>query len=133
MPFVVFEERFRVGHPEIDRQHAELFDRVNRLHDAMIAGHGRAEVGQVLAFLRHYTVTHFQTEEKFMQESGYGGYARHKAIHDDLTRKVLELEAALEAGSATLSITTMNFLKDWLAHHIGGEDQRLADHLRKPA
>ncbi|MBI5494613.1 MAG: hemerythrin family protein [Deltaproteobacteria bacterium] len=130
MAFVVFDERFKVGHPEIDRQHSELFDAVNRLHDAMIAGHGRAEVARVLVFLRNYTVHHFQTEERFMRESAYPAYARHKAIHDDLTKKVLELERELGSAGGTLSIATMNFLKDWLAHHIGGEDHLLADHLR---
>ena len=131
MPFVTFDDRFKVGHPEIDRQHSGLFDAVNRLHDAMKAGVARQELGKILAFLRTYTVEHFQTEEGIMQKSKYPGYASHKAIHDDLTRKVLDLEEQHKAGSMTLSIAVMNFLKDWLAHHISEEDKRLVEHLNK--
>ncbi len=32
MPFAEFTDGLRVGHEEIDHQHATLFDAVNRLH-----------------------------------------------------------------------------------------------------
>ena len=41
MPFAEFTDDLRVGHGDIDRQHASLFDAVNRLHDAMRSGSSR--------------------------------------------------------------------------------------------
>lgn len=131
MPIVKWDGKFAVGHETIDSQHQTLFDRVNALYDAMMAGKGRDELGRTLAFLREYTVEHFQTEEGLMQKSAYPGYADHKAIHDDLASKVVDLETKHAQGSKVLGMEVMNFLKDWLAHHISVEDKRLAGHLNQ--
>lgn len=129
MAFITFDERFHVGHQDIDSQHAGLFDAVNRLHDAMMAGKARQEVGGILAFLRGYTVDHFRSEEALMRAGAYPGYEAHKRLHDDLTRQVLDLEEKQRTGSVTLSLSVMNFLKDWLAHHISVEDRKVAARL----
>ena len=130
MGFIEFDDRFKLGHPEIDRQHSELFKAVNSLHDAMMEGKARQQLGGVLTFLRGYTVQHFQMEEGLMRGSAYPDYNVHKGLHDELTKQVLDLEAKHKAGSMTLSLSVMNFLKDWLAHHISEEDRRLADFLK---
>ena len=129
MTFVQFSEELHLGHAVIDAQHASLFDTENQLHDDMLAGNSRQQLARVLAFLRSYTVEHFATEEAFMAETGYPGMALHKAQHDDLVRQVQELEEKHTAGSLTLSITVMVFLRDWLAQHISVDDRKLAQHL----
>lgn len=130
MPFATFSDDLRIGHEEIDRQHASLFEAVNRLHDAMRAGTSRQEQGNILAFLRTYTIEHFQSEEAVMREGAYPDLVSHKAKHDDLLRQVKGLEEKYTAGSMTLSIMTLHFLKDWLVTHISEEDHKLAAHLR---
>ena len=131
MPFAQFSDDLRVGHEEIDRQHESLFEIVNRLHDAMRAGTSRQEQGNILAFLRTYTVEHFEMEETLMRDTAYPDLDSHKALHDNLVQQVNDLEQKYAAGSMTLSIMVMHFLKDWLAHHISEVDRKLADHLRK--
>jgi hemerythrin-like metal-binding protein len=130
MAFAEFTVDLRVGHEEIDHQHAALYDAVNRLHDALRAGRSRQEQGEILAFLRTYTVDHFQMEESFMREKGYPGLEDHQALHQGLIQQVTELEEKYAAGSMTLSIMTMHFLKDWLTNHIQDEDRKLAAFLR---
>lgn len=130
MAFAEFTDDLRVGHEEIDRQHAALYDAVNRLHDALRAGRSRQEQGEILAFLRTYTVDHFQLEESFMREKGYPGLEDHRALHQGLIQQVTELEEKYAAGSMTLSIMTMHFLKDWLTDHIQKEDRKLAAFLQ---
>ncbi|MBV5350518.1 hemerythrin family protein, partial [bacterium] len=83
------------------------------------------------AFLRAYTVDHFQAEESLMQETGYPGLEAHHALHEGLVHQVLELEEKYAAGTMILSIMTMHFLKDWLSHHIQDEDRKLAAYLRR--
>ncbi len=130
MSFAEFTDALRVGHEEIDRQHASLYETVNRLHDALRAGRSREEQVEILTFLRTYAVEHFQMEESFMEERGYPELESHRALHQDLLRQVMELEEKYAAGSMTLSIMTMHFLKDWLTHHIQEADRNLADFLR---
>lgn len=130
MPFCDFTDDLRVGHETIDHQHGALYEAVNRLHDALRANHSRQEMGDILAFLRSYTVEHFQAEEAFMKETGYPGLEHHHALHEELVRQVLELEEKYAAGTMILSIMTMHFLKDWLTHHIQDEDRKLAAFLQ---
>lgn len=129
MPFATFTDDLRLGHDRIDGQHAALFETVNQLHEALRIGSSRQELARILAFLRTYTVEHFQTEEAFMRDTDYPGVAAHTAEHDGLVRQVKELEEKHAAGSMTLSLTVMTFLKDWLEHHIGEVDRRLVAHL----
>jgi hemerythrin-like metal-binding protein len=130
MPFAEFSDDMRIGHADIDRQHAALYETVNRLHDAMRSNHSREVQGEILAFLHAYTVEHFEAEESLMRDSGYPELASHKALHDDLVRQVKELEEKYTAGSMTLSIMTMHFIKDWLTHHILEEDRKIAEYLK---
>jgi len=130
MPFCEFTDDLRVGHEIIDHQHGALYDAVNRLHDALRADRSRQEMGDILAFLRSYTVEHFQAEEAFMRDAGYPALEHHHALHEELVRQVLELEEKYAAGTMILSIMTMHFLKDWLTNHIQEEDRKLAAYLR---
>ncbi|MDP2875387.1 MAG: bacteriohemerythrin [Holophaga sp.] len=130
MPFCEFTDDLRVGHETIDHQHAALYETVNRLNDALKAGRSRQEMVDILAFLRTYTVDHFQAEETLMRETGYPGLEAHHALHKGLVHQVLELEEKYAAGTMILSIMTMHFLKDWLTNHIQDEDRKLAAYLR---
>jgi hemerythrin len=131
MPFAVFSEVLRLDHAQIDGQHASLFEAVNQLHDAMRAGSSRQELGRILAFLRTYTIEHFQAEEAFMRDTGYPGLEGHRAEHDKLVQQVEDLEQKHAAGSMTISLTVMTVLRTWLEHHISEEDRKLVDHLRR--
>lgn len=131
MPFAEFSDDLRIGHADIDRQHASLFETVNRLHDAMRSNHSREVQGEILAFLHAYTLEHFEAEEALMRANGYPELVSHKALHDDLAQQVKELEEKYTSGSMTLSIMTMHFLKDWLTHHIQAEDRKIAEYLKQ--
>ncbi len=130
MPFATFSDELRLGHELIDGQHASLFEAVNQLHDAMRAGTSRQELSRILAFLRTYTLEHFQMEEAFMRDTGYPELEAHRTEHTNLLQQVRELEAKHAAGSMTLSLTVMAFLKGWLEHHILEVDRKLVAHLK---
>ncbi len=131
MAFITAEERYRLGYPELDAQHAGLFELVNRLHEGVLSGAGRPVLGGLMARLRQETMLHFLQEETLMRRTGYPGLDAHKRLHDDLARQVSDLEAKHRGGSLAVSQSVMNFLKDWLVHHILNEDRRLAEHLRE--
>ncbi len=131
MGLMQWNAKLETRHPKIDEQHKALIEAFNRLHDAMKQGKGRDEVGKVLEFLKDYTVQHFAMEEKLMADAKYPGFAHHKQLHADLVSKVGDLVQKFKAGSATLTLPTMDFLQGWLTEHIQGEDVRLAEFLRK--
>jgi hemerythrin len=115
---------FSVNVKKFDDQHKKLVELVNQLHDAMKAGEGNTMLGVVLQSLISYTGTHFADEEKMMQANAYPDLARHKAAHENLVKQVLELQKKAQAGGGVITLTVMNFLKDWLVTHIQGEDKK---------
>ncbi len=131
MAFAVWKENYRVGSPAIDGQHQTLFRLVNDLHDAMAKGHGREMMDSILDRLIQYTRTHFREEEAAMLRSGFPGFQAHKAEHEALTAKVLELQKQFRSGNATITLEVMDFLADWLDRHILKSDQQYAPYLAK--
>jgi len=131
MPLISWKESYGVNIKEIDEQHKQLVAMINELHDAMVKQQAKEVLGKILDKLINYTATHFATEEKYMQQHGYPGYAEHKAKHDKMTAKVLSLKKEWQAGRATLTIEVSKFLKDWLDKHILGTDQQYAPFLKE--
>ena len=127
---VVWSDKLSVGVKSIDDQHKKLVTLVNQLHDGMMAGKGKEAVGPVLKGLIDYTASHFKYEEDLFARTGYPEGAAHKKDHDDLVKKVLEIQKKYEqSGPGVLTIQVMNFLKDWLTAHILGSDMKYGPHL----
>lgn len=130
MPLVVWSDKLSVGVRSIDDQHKKLVTLLNQLHDGMMAGKGKDVVGGVLKGLIDYTANHFRYEEDLFARTGYAESAAHKKEHDDLVRKVVEIQKKYEqSGPAALTIQVMSFLKDWLTAHILGSDMKYGPHL----
>jgi hemerythrin len=120
---------FSVKIKKFDDQHKKLVELLNQLHDAMKSGQGNAMLGVVLQALISYTATHFKEEEQVMQANGYPDLARHKAEHEKLVTKVLDLQKQFQSGSSVLTMTVLSFLKDWLVSHIQGVDKKYGEFL----
>lgn len=123
MALLVWTNEISVQVKSMDDQHRTLVDLVNQLSDAMRVGKGNDLLVPILASLIKYTKVHFAAEERLMQMHKFPQFAPHKAAHEALTKQVLELQQKVEAGKAMLSVSLLNFLKDWLINHIKGMDQ----------
>lgn len=119
-----------IGHAEIDRDHQTLVEIVNRLHEAMLQGHGREVLTDIFNRLARYTHEHFAREEELMRRIGYADLQQHKQRHAELLRQLTVIAARHGSGELEVTIETMTFLKDWLTIHIQKEDAKLADALR---
>jgi len=122
---------FSVEISSVDAQHKELFSIARELHTAMTAGQGKAALGKILDRLVQYTAAHFAHEERLMRQANYPGLDSHKAEHDALTRKVLDLQADFRAGKTTISVHVLQFLRTWLQQHIQHSDMAFAPYLRQ--
>ncbi|MGQ9655754.1 MAG: bacteriohemerythrin [Thermodesulfobacteriota bacterium] len=129
MAFFEWKDDYAVGVRVMDQQHKRLVGLVDELHQAMRAGKGSEGARKVLKGLVDYTMTHFRTEEEFMEKHSYPGFLAHKREHDDLTVQAKDLLAQSERGKLTVPIEAGKFLKDWLATHILGTDKKLGKYL----
>jgi hemerythrin len=128
-----WKEEYSVDHSEIDTQHKRLFQLADELHSAMAAGKGSATLSKTLNDLIEYTKHHFASEERLMQLHHYPEFAAHKVLHDELTTRVMEFQKEFAAGRTSITIDLFQFLKDWLTHHIGETDRKVATFLKAKA
>ncbi|WP_068438366.1 bacteriohemerythrin [Magnetospirillum sp. XM-1] len=125
--FLPWSDALKVGNAMIDHDHERLVAMVNDLYRAMQDGSGPARAREVVDGLVAYTVEHFGREEELMRTlPGYAFSVEHRAAHAEFVAKVGDFRTRLVSGSATLSMSVLVFLKDWLAEHILGTDRELA-------
>lgn len=125
---IAWSDRFRVGHPEIDRQHQVLFGIIERAKRVVEGGGEGVDSAGVVADLVKYVVQHFRYEEELMSAAAYPRTADHRAAHEAITRKVLHFRERHVGGAESVEAFA-DFLTAWVAHHIGDHDRRLASFL----
>ncbi|HPY60642.1 MAG: hemerythrin family protein [Methanomicrobiales archaeon] len=126
MTFIKWTDSLSVGVAEIDEQHKNLINLINSLHDAMLKRQGKEVLADILDKLAAYTVYHFSTEEKFMEQCNYQGLYYHKKEHEKFVDKIDSFIRDYQADKLGLTIELMAFLKDWISNHILVTDKKYA-------
>ncbi|MEK6556471.1 MAG: hemerythrin family protein [Bdellovibrionota bacterium] len=129
------EKKYLIGVPEMDEQHATLFDLLARTKYPDLQWH---EIQRIVIDLLDYSIKHLDMEEAFLKKNGLGWFVvGHEKLHIDfrshamdLYQKLRETEG-LESQKALL-ISISDFCEAWLKNHIDIEDRRYAALLRKP-
>lgn len=118
MAFMPWSKEFEIGIDQIDEQHHWLVDLTNQLHEEVTkAEPDREVIGEILVGLVDYTYNHFIVEEELFQRYEYPETDAHKAEHNKFTKEAAELLIKHEDG-AEVTTEALDFLKDWLKHHI---------------
>ncbi|MBE9562492.1 MAG: bacteriohemerythrin, partial [Proteobacteria bacterium] len=122
-----------VNHPIIDAQHKELFNLIRNLIMSIGNGNTTKEVEIIINFLENYVVTHFTTEENYMQQCNDPNYFNHKAAHELFKINFQQIKKYYQknGGSLYLFLRIQDEIVDWLLHHIKKMDQELALSLQK--
>lgn len=127
MPGLIeWNQSLSLGIKEIDDQHQMLVKMINDLHQAMLDRKSQQALGEIIDGLIAYTGSHFRTEEKYFIQFEYNEATAHKLAHKEFVNKVTAFKKDFEAKKMMLSMEVMGFLKDWLIHHIMGEDRKYA-------
>ena len=121
--------------PEIDHEHKELVDLLNRLALCRCDEESACVDVDIMALLEEiglHTRRHFKHEEAFMRESAYPGYEDHRYEHMTLLAEYAELVRHVRSqGVECLDANTLLDLKGWLISHIAGSDRRFGDYHRR--
>lgn len=130
---VRWSDALSVGNLHIDEQHGILLDTINQLASAESL-HNHHAVAMIIDELASYAVFHFDYEEKLMASSGYPNLEEHRVIHQVFVKWVADFRDEYATYSKRpLGESVLSFLRDWLSHHILGEDQRYRDYIRNSA
>ena len=141
MTLVQWNDTYSINVAEVDRQHQQLFDLINELHEAMTEGrvrhtmatvvHELDTMATVLKELMDYTSYHFSTEEGYMVEHAYPERDVHKAAHAVFIERVQAFQQDFDGGQALYSVEIVEFIRDWWRSHILVVDKKLGAFLNE--
>lgn len=127
-----WDERYSVGHKELDAQHKEWLSIINDLHVRLVSGDvlGLDQVTtEALKAVIRYGEKHFAFEEKLMEEAGYEHLVYHRKLHTDFLGRIIGLYERHRNGEIVLNSQLMKTLQSWLTEHILSEDKKYAQKL----
>lgn len=129
---IKWSQDFSVGVEAIDSQHKDLFARINNLDSAMKQGKAKEEIISLMEFLNDYVNIHFGTEEKYMTDYDYAGYAHHKAKHSWFIQELSDIRRKVGAEGVTpdVIILSNNLLISWFSNHVRTIDMMLGKFLK---
>ncbi|MGE5468096.1 MAG: hemerythrin domain-containing protein, partial [Ignavibacteria bacterium] len=125
-----WDDRFLTGEPVVDAEHAELVRIIHRAAELHAASTPPQPLDEVLASLIRYVRNHFAHEEQLMEKVGCDErHVRvHKAIHREFAGQIAAMQGSTsDAGDREL---LLQFLTNWLAHHILSIDQSMTRQVK---
>jgi hemerythrin len=130
MAFFEWSADMEIDGGDIDRDHRQLIEYINRLHEYTLDGQGREIVGEVLEQLLTYTDQHFEREERLMTSLGFPGVKEHHRKHQELSARMRELSQLHQSGSLSVASLLSVSMRDWLSLHIRRTDQEIRQWIK---
>ncbi len=127
-----WSKNLEIGHVVVDKQHKELFRKIDDVVKAGVKSRKEPEsFGVALNLLMEYCLLHFSEEENIQLKSNYPDYLMHKAQHTKFLKvlKSFETEFKNNGPSIELANRVEQVAVDWLVIHIAQIDQTLANHI----
>jgi len=134
MDAFVWNDNFETGLPKIDEEHRELVRIINHF-GKLLSEHKvvLSDIEITLNELIEYTHYHFKEEEEFMVEFALDPrhLEHHLKAHQHFLDEVLILKDSFSEGNLDAAKNLLDFLSNWLAYHILGEDQNYSRQIAK--
>lgn len=130
MELIEWTNKYSVRITEIDNQHKGLVILINELFELMSQGKAKAKMNEIFDHLTDYTKKHFKDEETMLVKHAYKHFDEHKEEHKKFIDQLDKLKSDLVNGDVTVSLKTLNFLKDWLLNHILISDKKYSKEIQ---
>lgn len=129
--YLVWNDRYALGHETIDQQHQKIVAILNRLYEAVREGTEDEQTRPVLNELCRYedAETHFAYEEALMAEIGYPEVAGHRRLHAGWTSETVKLKDQFQVHGGAVCHDTFLMAKKWWLGHTQGADRLYVPHL----
>lgn len=123
MPFYQWSESMSVGVALLDSDHKALIGTIDRLHLAVETDETPEILDHIFDALVAYVELHFAREEAVLAACAYPATAAHKAEHLKFAQDMRYTRDRYFRGEeAAVGRELLEYLKDWLNHHILIED-----------
>ncbi len=120
---VEWGDKFSVGISMIDEGHKKLIDILNKIIYAKEHSDNKEELEEVLEEMTKFALEHFETEEAYMKEFNYPDYKYHSKEHYHFFTRTMAYFERVVNGDYHISNELIEYLKQWIVHHIQGSDR----------
>lgn len=128
MVFFQWKEEYEIGLPHIDLQHTMIVNMMNELFIDLGSKKSPNTIKKTLDNLLIYIEEHFATEEEAMTEIDYPDLDAHLCEHEKFRADVEELTKRHREEDNIAASELIEFLKNWLRHHIAEVDKKFGIH-----
>jgi hemerythrin len=115
-----------------DLQHKELIESMLHLLNSIVEGNqDKDSFYKTIKFVKHYYISHFLTEEKYMIANNYPLLKDHLAQHKYFINEINSFISQCIFQDMESSVELLNKLTNWFYFHIQHTDKQLAKFLLK--
>jgi hemerythrin-like metal-binding protein len=129
--YIKWNNRYCTGIPTIDEEHKELIGILNKTIDAKRHSDNKEELKEVLEEMTKFALEHFKTEEAYMKKFNYPDYKYHSEEHYNFFTKTIAYFDRVVNGDYHISNELIEYLKQWIVHHIQESDRQYIDCFKK--
>ena len=129
---IQWRDSMSVSNNIIDQDHKHLIDLINQMEQVLDNPDDKKPILDTLAYLKLYTVEHFNREEILQLKIRYPETNKHKQIHHTIVKELDETIVSLknQSGPANADEIT-GLLHSWLINHVLQEDLPLKPYFAK--
>jgi hemerythrin len=126
MSLIEWRKEFETGIPDVDHEHRQLVDLINRLHKHIAGGADHASVSDFLGEVFAKIAAHFALEESIMRKHAYDEYEAHKAEHEKLLDEIRDImDLQRDDPKSIYGDSLSSTVRDWFVNHFKSKDARL--------
>lgn len=133
MESFIWQDFYETGIEDVDLQHRKLVDIINNFGDLLSKDTLEySNINDIFKELIDYTVFHFIEEEEGMLKAGIDNrhIDYHKKEHNHFVSGITSLYQNITEENIETSKELLEFLVNWLAFHILGIDQEMAQQAK---
>ena len=127
-----WQEDYSLNIQKIDIQHRAIFERANKVYDAIVSNKERSVTDNALNFLIRSLEFHISEEETLMKRQNYPDHEFHRKKHETMISELKELQGKIGQPGFEADKAFSDFFKKWIITDILTEDTKYAHFLNKP-
>ncbi len=124
MTLIEWSPQFSLGVAELDNEHRDLLQIINRLYEQIQSGHYQTTVIDALEELHGSAANHFAHEEEIMRNRHYAKFDEHHADHRRLLAEITAMIHQCQDGIDD-DEAMAKWLYEWFSHHSKTHDAPL--------
>lgn len=129
MALIEWQDNYSVKVKLFDEHHKQLIKIINQLDQHIKEGKSLKELEKCFSKLIEYTQIHFDSEETLLAQYKYPGIHDQENEHRAFVDNLKQLRHAFKEDVGDIEHQVLEFLQNWLVHHILKSDQAYSEFL----